>query len=255
MLIQVLSDLHIEARNPLPAPAAAADLVVLAGDFAPYDATRLKSLAAALEGVPTIYVPGNHEFYGHDIDTARRQLRETCARLGIELLDRRSLVMGGVRFIGATLWTDFHLNGIAHAPGDMAVAARGVSDFVGAIRHRGERFTVAESARRHVEDRRFIERELSAAQAAGEVAVVVTHHAPTPRSIRPWYAGNPLNPAFASDLERLIARHAPPLWIHGHMHDSVDEQLGDTRVLANPGGYTPAENPRFDPMLVVEVGA
>lgn len=255
MLIQVLSDLHIEAHNPLPAPAAGADLVVLAGDFAPYDPKRLQSLAAALDGVPTIYVPGNHEFYGHDIDTARRRLREACERLGIELLDRRTFVMAGIRFIGATLWTDFHLNGIAHAPGDMALAARGVSDFVGAIRHRGERFTVAESARRHEADRRFIERELSAAQAAGEVAVVVTHHAPTPRSIRPWYEGHPLNPAFASDLERLIARHAPPLWIHGHMHDSVDEWLGDTRVLANPGGYTPAENPRFDPMLVVEVHA
>ena len=45
------------------------------------------------------------------------------------------------------------------------------------------------------------------------------------------------NGAFASDLEPLIARHRPRLWIYGHIHWSVDTTLGATRVLANPGGY------------------
>ena len=34
---------------------------------------------------------------------------------------------------------------------------------------------------------------------------------------------------------------------------AIDEQLGGTRVVANPGGYTPSENPRFDPALCVDV--
>ena len=83
--------------------------------------------------------------------------------------------------------------------------------------------------------------------------MVITHHSPTPRSIAPRFRGSVLNPAFASDLEPLITRYQPALWIHGHMHNSVDVALGATRVLANPGGYDAAENPRYDPVLCVEV--
>lgn len=254
MQLQVLSDLHVEARNSIPPRAAAADVVVLAGDLAPYQPRVLQAAAEAWRAAERIlYVPGNHEFYHGEIDAVRANLVTTCAELGIDLLDRRSIRIGDVRFIGATLWTDFELEGLARAPWAKQVALRAMSDFVGAIRHGGGLFTPAESCRRHSADRAFIERELSAAEDAGEVAVVITHHAPTPRSIRAWYQGNALNPAFASDLEAVIGRYAPPLWIHGHMHDSIDEALGDTRVLANPGGYTKEENPLFDPALCVEV--
>ena len=254
MKLQVLSDLHVEAHNSIPPPAAEADVVVLAGDLAPYHPRILNAVADAWRAAEHIlYVPGNHEFYHGEIDHVRAGLAKTCAELGIELLDRRSIHIGGVRFVGATLWTDFELEGLARVPWAKQVAARAMSDFVGAIHHRGGLFTPTESCRRHSADRAFIERELQAAEAAGEVAVVITHHAPTPRSIRPWFQGNALNPAFASDLERLIDRYTPPLWIHGHMHDSIDEALGDTRVLANPGGYTKEENPLFDPALCVEV--
>ena len=62
-----------------------------------------------------------------------------------------------------------------------------------------------------------------------------------------------LNPAFASNLERIIARYQPALWIHGHMHNGVDVTLGQTRVLANPAGYNSAENPDYDPALCIEL--
>ena len=54
-----------------------------------------------------LYVPGNHEFYGTDIDRARNQLAEECCSLGITLLDSDAIVIHDVHFIGATLWTDF----------------------------------------------------------------------------------------------------------------------------------------------------
>ncbi|WP_274534676.1 hypothetical protein [Aureimonas sp. AU20] len=82
--------------------------------------------------------------------------------------------------------------------------------------------------------------------------VVVTHHAPTPRSIHPRYEGDVANPAFASDLTDLVARVGPDLWIHGHVHDSFDYRIGRTRVLANPKGYGD-ENKAFDQSLVVDV--
>ena len=83
--------------------------------------------------------------------------------------------------------------------------------------------------------------------------VVVTHHAPSPKSIRPWFKGDPFNCAFASDLDRVVERYQPGLWIHGHMHDPVDEWLGRTRLVANPAGYTHENKRGFDPALCLEL--
>ena len=131
-----------------------------------------------------------------------------------------------------------------------------MSDFTGAIRHRAGQdglFTTRECARRHTEDRAFIEGELEEAERSGLTPVVVTHHALSPKCIRPWFAKSRLNPGFASDLDAVIARYQPPLWIHGHMHDRLDETLGETRVVCNPGGYGRVEGHEFDPAFVVEV--
>ena len=253
MKVQILSDLHVEFGNRLPPPAQGADVIVLAGDIAPYRPDVLKMISETYSGRRVLYVPGNHEFYGGDIDAVSEAMGRDCATLGLELLDRRALTIDGVRFIGATLWTDFALDGSAAVAGAQQTARQGMPDFR-VIRHAGVAFSPQESVRRHDADRDFIEQELRGAADAGLTAVVITHHAPTPRSIRPWYQGNALNPAFASRLDALIAKHAPPLWIHGHMHDSIDEQLGETRVVANPGGYTATENPPFDPTLCVDVG-
>ena len=131
-----------------------------------------------------------------------------------------------------------------------------LSDFTGAIRHLGGQnglFTTRECARRHAEDRAFIESELEEAERSGLTAVVITHHAPSPKCIRPWFEGSRLNPGFASNLDSVIARFQPPLWTHGHMHDRVDETLGATRVVCNPRGYSRVEGHEFDPAFVVEV--
>ena len=214
MRIQVVSDLHLEFHNDLPPVAEGADVLVCAGDLAPVGAGAVRYATEAwAEARHVLYVPGNHEFYGTDIDCAREQLAEECARHGITLLDPGAIVIDDVHFIGATLWIDFLLDGLAREPGAHRAALLGISDFDGWI----------------------------------------THHSPTPRSIALRFRGSVLNPAFASDLEPLIARYQPALWIHGHMHNSVDVALGATRVLANPGGYDAAENPEYDPVLCVEV--
>ena len=253
MRIQVVSDLHLEFHNPLPPLAEGADVIVCAGDLAPIGTGAVRYAAECWAAAKHIlYVPGNHEYYGADIDVGRRRLAEQCDALGVTLLDPDAIEIDDVRFIGATLWTDFLLDGI---PGEPAAHRAGLemSDFAGVIMHRGRRFTTWESARRHAEERAFIEAELADAERDGTTAVVITHHAPTPRSIAPRFRRSALNPGFASNLERVIGRYQPALWIHGHMHDSVDVTLGATRVLANPGGYNAAENRRYDPALCVEV--
>ena len=48
-----------------------------------------------------------------------------------------------------------------------------------------------------------------------------------------------------------IARDQPPLWVHGHMHDAVDERLGYTSI-ANRHGDSRLEGHNFDPGLIID---
>ena len=258
MRVQILSDLHIEFDgNRIPPLAPDAELIILAGDLAPVHTRRVGDIAKRWAGADRIlYVPGNHEYYGSEIDIARRELARQCIQHGVTLLDPGAVTVNDGRFIGATLWTDFLLEGVAGEAWAHLEVGQGLSDFTGTIRYHGGpdgRFTTRESARRHAEHRAFIEAELKKAERSGLTPVVITHHAPSPRCIRPWFENSRLNPGFASDLDALIARYQPPLWVHGHMHDPVDERLGDTRIIANPHGYRRVEGHSFDPALVLEV--
>ena len=84
----------------------------------------------------------------------------------------------------------------------------------------------------------YLTRQEPEAHRIASKRAVVTDHAPSPRSVRPWFRTDSLNPAFASHLDRLNGRYQPVLWIHSHMRDPVDEYLGRTRVVANPAGRT-----------------
>jgi Icc-related predicted phosphoesterase len=102
----------------------------------------------------------------------------------------------------------------------------------------------------HLAQVRWLERKLL--DMFDGPTVVITHYLPHVRSISPKYEGDRLNPAFASDLARLVG---PPvtLWIHGHTHESFDYVVNGARIVCNPRGYLPMEpNPAFDPKLVVE---
>ena len=86
--------------------------------------------------------------------------------------------------------------------------------------------------------------------------MVITHHAPSPKSIHPRFADSLLNACFVSDAERLIDGSRARLWIHGHTHDSFDYCLNGTRVVCNPRGYARNgvnENPLFDANFLVEI--
>ena len=174
MRMQIVSDLHLEFGNPVPGLAAGVDVVVLAGDLAEIRHPWLLAEAVQVwEGAEHIlYVPSNHEYYGSDIDEGRQILAGQCRIHGVTLLDPGAVTIAGVRFIGATLWTDFRLDGIANEPGAHAEAQRRISDFNGAIRQREgtRRFTTFELVWRHEAERAFIERELTAATETGTSA-------------------------------------------------------------------------------------
>lgn len=253
MKIALLSDLHLSV-HPLPHPRTDADVYVLAGD--------LWRPAGAIEWArqldrPAVFVAGNHEFYGTDLATARRQLRELAQGSSVHVLEQDEWHQGNVRFLGCTLWADHRLYASPEEREEaLAVATRLVADFsrIRLAPDFPDTFTPAVSQLLFDSSVAWLERQF--ARPHRGPTVVVTHFAPSRGSIHDRFAGSPVNACFVSDLEARIRHWQPRLWLHGHTHDSFDYTIGSTRVVSNPRGYAPKgkpENAAFDPSLVIEI--
>ncbi len=249
--IHILSDLHLEFQHWAP-PKVDADVVVLAGD-----------IHVGIQGIewarrhfalcPVVYVPGNHEFYGEHMQNLRTDLLRAGRDSRVDVLDGHDLEIGGARFLGATLWTDFALHGTDPGSIDRAMADAdcGMNDFR-LIRYGGRgRFSPKDARAIHLAQVQWL--RLKVAEKFPGPTIVVTHHLPHRQSIHPRYKGSDLNPSFASDLSDLTGSSVS-LWIHGHTHESFDYVVNGTRVVCNPRGYAPMElNPAFNPGLTVDV--
>lgn len=277
MRIQLISDLHLE-RCPdfVATPAANVDVLVLAGDIGSYQIGSsltgadfgLTRFSPLLPGAPwprVLYVPGNHEYDGLDYEQTYARLRDTCERLGITWLEREVLTLGGVRFVGSTLWSDFD----AFAGFEINLTRQ--------LQLRQKAYRAADYYLRKNTTLREGEpmladaiRELSLAaqdwlrqalrQPFDGSTVVVTHFAPSLRSADARYGLTPGTAGFCNALDDLLP-HAQ-LWLHGHLHCANDYVVeGSTegrafacRVVANPLGYASKnEQAGFRPDLVIEL--
>jgi len=247
MKLHILSDLHTEFADFSP-PETGADVVILAGDIG-VGLGGIAWAACQFSEVPVIYVPGNHEFYDHDIGLTD-ELKAT-APANIHILNDDKLELDGIRFLGSTLWTDFKLYGDGEAWFARQRAKRLIEDFA-SIRNGGRRFTPEDSVVVHETSKAWLVGELD--REFDGPTVVVTHHLPGPASVSKRYANDPLNPVFASRLEEVIEKSRPELWIHGHTHVPCDYEIFNTRVVCNPRGY-PGEtrDSRFQAGLIVAV--
>jgi predicted phosphodiesterase len=264
--IQLLSDLHLEVHPALAiAPAPGADVLVLAGDIGSYQAGSALGDAdfglarfAPAHGwpVPVLFVPGNHEYDALDFDEADARLRETCRRLGITWLERESLVMDGVRFVGTTLWSDFDALALA-APAAQQLRARDkafrAADFYlrkTATTRDGEPWLAAQVREQALVCQQWLRAAL--ARPFDGPTVVVTHFAPSLQSADPRYGLVPGTAGFCNALDALA--DGVRLWLHGHLHCPSDYRIGGCRVRANPLGYAvKGEQDAFSPALVLEV--
>ncbi|PQA75953.1 metallophosphoesterase [Rhodoferax sp. TS-BS-61-7] len=268
MKIQLASDLHLDLLHPrwpeeqLISLALDVDVLVLAGDihqgalamdtFAPWASNRK---------IPIVYVAGNHEFYGETLGTVVQHLRESSAAAGIHYLERDVIVIGGVRFLGCTLWTDYRLRSMYTQEHVMEEVQGRLMDHQ-RIHTDSGLFAPQDALKQHLVSRQWLAEEL--AKPFEGKTVVVTHHGPHPLSVHPRYVGDKLNAAYVSDLSQLMPH--VDLWLHGHVHDSFDYQIGRCRVVANPAGYVRNrasvasredfvfENQAFDAELVISLG-
>lgn len=278
MKIQLLSDLHLEAHPHWKAqPLPGADVLVLAGDIGSYQTNSQLSdddfglgQFSPLGGWPTpvLFVPGNHEYDTLDFDSAHVRLRDTCERLGLTWLERESLVLDGVRFVGTTLWSDFD----ALAPtADAAPSQPSANPLAQQLKARDKAFRAANYYLRKTLTTRRGEPWLAEgvreqalvcqqwlraalAQAFDGPTVAVTHFAPSLHSADPRYGHTPGTAGFCNALDDLLP-HAR-LWLHGHLHAPSDYVHQGCRVVANPLGYARKnEQAGFRSDFLIEISA
>lgn len=170
-----------------------------------------------------VYVLGNHEHYGFEYFKTKKFLEQNLPS-NVQILEKETTVIDGVRIFGATMWTDFDRDN----PVAIHAARNGMNDFRH-IRHITRKFTPDQAA----EEFRLTIAELEEVEAD----LVVTHHAPSFKSVPPEFASSILNAAYASNLDDFILDSNIKVWCHGHIHTPQDYMIGNTRILANPRGY------------------
>jgi calcineurin-like phosphoesterase family protein len=278
-----ISDLHLERRRPdlIPRPSAPFDVLVCAGDLHEGHPERgLATLRDLAGGRPIVLVPGNHEHYAPTGDPRTAPdliaaLMREVARLNADgqggpihlLQGGAATVIGGVRFVGTTLWSDWSLAGrwltpgtpdrpedpVAYAAARMTDPVTGSREYRGSIRKEdGTPWLPADAMAAHAAERAALLASLRRPHDGPTVAV--THHPASPRAADayrdtpgvPWWV-----PAFYATtlLDDLPDAERPQAWISGHFHAGHDLRIGRCRWVANP-----VEDRNFDPGRIVAVG-
>lgn len=252
MKLNILSDVHNEF-SVLELPVTDAEVIILAGDID----VKLRAIPWAKQfQKPVIYIAGNHEFYHANIAEFKQKAKALTQNTNIHFLDDEEVIINNVRFLGGTLWTNFSLFGPSESALAKLDAHFNMTDYrVIRIGSMNARFQPNDALRLHKKTIAFLTEKLK--QPFAGKTVVVTHHAPSIKSIEKQYLHNKLTPAYASNLEHLMGGKVA-LWVHGHTHHSNDYQVKGTRVVSNPRGYQLSEqmvpeNTEFNPAFLVEV--
>ena len=233
MRIQLLSDLHLESEAFDPEPQPGADVLVLAGDI---DSSWRGYERFAGWPVPVLAVAGNHEFDRRELDHAWPALREHCARSGIRLLERESVVVASpagrrVRFVGSVRWCDFDALGVDRRA--RAVRAGAYFQRVMGATKGSQPFDAPAVRAEALACGAWLATELAEPAAGGwDATVAVTHFAPSLRSADPRYGPTPSTASFCNADDALLP--GADLWLHGHLHCrhdySVEHAAGSTRA-------------------------
>jgi Icc-related predicted phosphoesterase len=257
MKLQIMSDLHIHypGSRGIPQLIPGVEIVVVAGDICVGLVRAIEILRRAFPA-PTeiVMVAGNHELWSKTHAFAEHVgLGRTAAALhGIYLLENDVAVVRGIRFLGATLWSDYDLHGPELREAAMRAAAGFMLDHkrIKWSRDPWERFRPAEARSLHLRSRKFFEEEL--VKPHHGPTVCISHHAMSANAIAPAFRDEILSAAYASEMQPMIDRFQPDLVVTGHTHYGIDLKRGLTRMLSNPAGYAD-ENRYFDPALVVDL--
>jgi predicted phosphodiesterase len=259
MRLQLYSDLHNEFRiQDFQIPKLDSDLIVLAGDIG----KKIKAMEYAIDvmkkhGKPLIFVPGNHEYYGTDFTILNDKFAELAAQYEqLHYLNRDELIIGDVRFLGTTLWTNyFHEDGVVERQKNQMILDDMLNDHR-VIRIDGERFGTTQAYNENQKCERWLRGKLD--EKFDGKTVVISHHAPSTACNHREFGMNQASPGFVSNYHSLLKK--ANFWLYGHTHSNEDMTICGCRVISNQTGYQGQGDMReavagneFAPDLVIEI--
>jgi len=267
MKIAVCSDIHLEFGTISLENTEGANVLILGGDICVAKDLNKRDEYAIMDRFGrseachqffqeccarfphVIYIVGNHEHYHGDFRNTIKHLRDKLGYLvNLHILDKQMVQLGGVSFIGGTLWTDMnkedpitllHMTGMMNDFRCIMNSNRVVNfkDHEGKFATRTAKFSPDDTVVDHKEMLEYI--RIMIEGKFEQKFVVVGHHAPSKASTHPRYADEVImNGGYSSDLSEFIMDHPQiKLWTHGHTHEDFDYMIGSTRIVCNPRGY------------------
>lgn len=250
MRIRIISDIHCDINsNDIYNYNFSDDFVICCGDIS---GDRFATENWIKKNIKSgIFIAGNHLGYnmatGTSDDTLTnsiKYLQKQFCEAPIYFLENQFVEIEDIIFIGCTLFTDFKLYNKSFE--SMLFASRKLNDFryVQLLkRNKIKLITPMDQVAFFNKSIKFIESICK--KYSNKKVVVITHHAPSFKSVPDSYKRDILSAAYASNLESIIEKYNNlKLWCHGHMHESCDYILHGTRIVCNPRGYY-NENPYF----------
>ena len=252
MKLRIISDVHCDVNKDYSVKFDFGDdFVICCGDVSGDRITTKEWIDKNIKN--GIIISGNHLGYNEvtfdekdTLDYSIKYLQECYNSEPIYFLENQSVEIDDVIFVGCMLFTDFKLfNNEEYCK---VVASRGLNDFKYVKVSRGneiELITTMYQQQQHTKSLKYI--ESVCAKNPDKKIVVITHHAPSYKSVPVQFKNSMVSAAYASNLESTIQKYDNlKLWCHGHMHESCHYELFGTRIVCNPLGYFD-ENPYFKP--------
>ena len=281
MKISYLSDLHLEfGLIPDFEKTEGGDVLIMAGDIfvaAPLNPRRTDKAAFQMRSYmqkmnrtlfnkfdKVLYIMGNHEHYGSIYKHTYNTINSALIELGIQnvrLLEDETVLYKGIYFIGSTLWSDFQkenpisMNACGEYMNDFnMIGSMDVDDMTYFNRNKSRTLTPNDVLGIHKYSLNYIKNETHS--YASNKCVVITHHAPTYKSLNTIHSGGVLDGAYASDLSDIMLDN-PNIthWIHGHCHMNTNYMVGNCNVLSCQCGYRHENSfKNFTGPLTFEIG-
>ncbi|MDR2918565.1 MAG: metallophosphoesterase [Tannerella sp.] len=248
MKIQIISDLHNEFGTS-NLKFENIDMLIVAGDL-DLGIKGITWLKEITENIPIIYVLGNHEYYKGSYPKTLNKIKSASLGTNIHVLENESVVINNITFHGATLWTDFELFGNPQVYGSICQAKMNDYRLI-RLEPTYSKLRSIDTYQMHKKSLNWLENSLSRSDTP--INVVITHHAPSMKSIPDEFKEDMLSSAYASDLEPIILKRKPDFWIHGHIHTPIDYKIGSTRVICNPHGYIHEKYNGYNTKLIIEI--